>query len=124
MTTEYSRRQITKLLGCAAAGLAMPALSMAQARKRQFEGRTVNLLAVQFGHHQHLWNLIPEFEKETGIKVNLEYAPFDQTREKTLLDMSSKTGRLLQLLRDLPEAVEQLLHHRRPGLHAWHVDAR
>ncbi|MEJ8858940.1 extracellular solute-binding protein [Variovorax robiniae] len=93
MTTEYSRRQITKLLGSAAAGLAMPALSMAQARKRQFEGRTVNLLAVQFGHHQHLWNLIPEFEKETGIKVNLEYAPFDQTREKTLLDMSSKTGR-------------------------------
>lgn len=93
MTHDPSRRQITQWLGGAATALAMPALSFAQTRKRQFEGRSITVLAVQFGHHQHLWNQIPEFEKETGIKVNLEYAPFDQAREKTLLDMSKKTGR-------------------------------
>jgi multiple sugar transport system substrate-binding protein len=93
MDHRITRRRLTQLLGSSAAALALPTIARAQARKRAYEGRTVNLLAVQFGHHQHLWNLIPEFEKETGFKVNLEYAPFDQTREKTLLDMSKKTGR-------------------------------
>lgn len=94
MTLDLSRRHAARLIGAAAAALAMPHLARAKtdAMKRH-EGRTLNLLAVQFGHHQHLWNLIPEFEKAYGIKVNLEYAPFDQTREKTLLDMSKKTGR-------------------------------
>ena len=43
MTTDLSRRQVTKLLGGAAAALSMPTLSMAQARKRQFEGRTIRV---------------------------------------------------------------------------------
>lgn len=93
MDHRITRRRLAQMLGSTAAALAVPTIARAQAKKRAYEGRTVNLLAVQFGHHQHLWNLIPEFEKETGVKVNLEYAPFDQTREKTLLDMSKKTGR-------------------------------
>jgi multiple sugar transport system substrate-binding protein len=94
MTNTMTRRKLAQMMGGAAVALAMPHIASAKTvAQKKLEGSTINLLAVQFGHHQHLWNLIPEFEKEYGVKVNLEYAPFDQTREKTLLDMSKKTGR-------------------------------
>ena len=60
----------------------------------KLEGSTMNVLAVQFAHHNHLWDQIPDFEKEYGIKVNIEFAPFDQTREKTLARNEQEDGAL------------------------------
>lgn len=91
MTIKFSRRQAVGLLGTTA--VFAPTVLKAQAALRRFEGTELNILAVQFSHHDSLWNQIPEFEAATGIKVNLEFAPFENTREKTLLDMSSRTGR-------------------------------
>ncbi len=92
MSIKFTRRQASGLLGSAA--LFAPSIVRAQAdRLRQFEGTELNLLAVQFAHHNPLWDQIQEFQDLTGITVNIEYAPFENTREKTLLDMSSHTGR-------------------------------
>jgi multiple sugar transport system substrate-binding protein len=92
MTTKLNRRQFSVLLGSSA--IFAPAIVRAQsARMRQFEGTTLNMLAVQFAHHDALWAQIAEFEELTGISVNIEFAPFENTRERTLLDMSSRTGR-------------------------------
>lgn len=92
MTPKLTRRELSLMMGSTA--LFAPAIVRAQAdRMRRFEGTTLNMLAVQFGHHEPLWNQIAEFEAETGIGINIEFAPFEGTREKTLLDMSSRTGR-------------------------------
>ncbi|RBP18125.1 multiple sugar transport system substrate-binding protein [Roseiarcus fermentans] len=92
MPVKFTRRQATMLLSSAV--IAAPYIARAKsAAQAKLEGATVNMLAVQFAHHNHLWDQIPEFTKEYGIKVNIEFAPFDQTREKTLLEMSKKTGR-------------------------------
>jgi multiple sugar transport system substrate-binding protein len=92
MTARMNRRHFTALLGSSA--VFAPSIVRAQSeRMRQFEGTTLNMLGVQFAHHDPLWNQIPEFEAATGIKINLEFAPFENAREKTLLDMSSRTGR-------------------------------
>jgi multiple sugar transport system substrate-binding protein len=92
MTMNLTRRAAAKLLGGAA--LVAPAIVRSRAAwARRFEGTTLNMLAVQFAHHDPLWRQIADFTAETGIKVSIEFAPFEQTREKTLLDMSSRTGR-------------------------------
>ncbi|MDO6732759.1 extracellular solute-binding protein [Marinovum sp. 2_MG-2023] len=92
MTTKLNRRQFTTLLGSSA--LCAPGIVRAQsAQMRQFEGTTLNMLAVQFAHHDALWSQAAEFEELTGIKLNIEFAPFENARERTLLDMSSRSGR-------------------------------
>ena len=96
MSARFTRREASVLIGSAvlAAPLATPHIARAKsAAHSKLEGATINVLAVQFAHHAHIWDQIPDFEKEYGIKVNIEFAPFDQAREKTLLEMSKKTGR-------------------------------
>lgn len=92
MQTNFTRRQASLLIGSAL--FAAPHVARAKsAAHAKLEGTTLNMLSVQFAHHAHIWDQIPDFEKEYGIKVNMEFAPFDQAREKTLLEMSKKTGR-------------------------------
>ncbi len=61
--------------------------------QKQFEGVELNLLAPAMPQFAALWKLLPGFEKEYGIKVKIDETPFDQTREKTLVDMQQGTGR-------------------------------
>jgi multiple sugar transport system substrate-binding protein len=60
---------------------------------KKFQGTKLMVLAVEMPMLKTYWSMIPEFEKEYGIKVELDESPFDQNREKTLLDMSKHTGR-------------------------------
>jgi multiple sugar transport system substrate-binding protein len=59
----------------------------------KLKGAKVTLLAVQMPMFSPYWNLAEEFSKKYGIEVEVAIFPFDQMREKTLLDMSSHTGR-------------------------------
>lgn len=61
--------------------------------QKQFEGTELNVLAPAMPQFAAIWKLLPEFEKEYGIKVKVDETPFDQTREKTLVDMQQGTGR-------------------------------
>lgn len=52
-------------------------------------GKTLNVLA-STGHQQifnPLWNKIPQFEKDTGIKVNLSFVPTQDIGAKILQDL-------------------------------------
>ena len=60
---------------------------------KKFKGTKLRVLAVEMPMLKIYWKMIPEFEKKYGIKVELDENPFDQYREKTLLDMSKHTGR-------------------------------
>jgi multiple sugar transport system substrate-binding protein len=55
-------------------------------------GEELNLLLVSHTFVDALTPLIPEFEKETGIKVNYEVLAEGPAFEKLLADLSSKTG--------------------------------
>ena len=76
--------------------LLLGTVSMAVAQTeymKKFKGTKLRVLAVEMPMLKIYWKMIPEFEKKYGIKVELDENPFDQYREKTLVDMSKHTGR-------------------------------
>ena len=58
---------------------------------RAFEGVTINMIAEQQTPTVALSNQLGEFEELTGIKVNLEMAPFDNVVQKITLAMQSES---------------------------------
>jgi multiple sugar transport system substrate-binding protein len=60
---------------------------------QDLKGSKITVLTVEMPMLKAYWKMIPEFEKKYGIKVEVDESPFDQNREKTLLDMSKHTGR-------------------------------
>ncbi len=72
----------------------MMSLGFAQTKyMEKYKGTKLTILVVEMPQMKVYWKMIPEFEKQYGIKVEVDEAPFDQNREKTLLDMSKHTGR-------------------------------
>lgn len=59
---------------------------------RRFAGETVNLAMIPTTFYAGLIALAPQFEALTGIKATFENIPPGQIRNKTVLDLSSKTG--------------------------------
>lgn len=59
---------------------------------QEFAGTELNVIAEATVNSQVLEGLLPDFEKKTGIKVNLEQAPYDQLVQKAVLDYSTKRG--------------------------------
>ena len=60
---------------------------------KDLKGATITVLTVEMPMLKAYWKMIPDFEAKYGIKVIVDESPFDQNREKTLLDMSKHTGR-------------------------------
>ena len=88
--------RMSKLMAGVAIAALLPMANTAMAKtdyQKQFEGVELNVLAPSISDVSAVWKLIPEFEKEYGIKVNVDEAPFDQVREKTLVDFQQGTGR-------------------------------
>jgi len=99
------RRQLLKV-GSATA-LAMPAILRHPARAaeaalgpyleakinwRQAEGETINVAVIPTTFYAGWMALAPEFQALTGIRVTFEQVPPGQIRNKTVLDLQSKTG--------------------------------
>lgn len=85
----------SRVLGAAAAvsfAIALPAV--AQDNLRQFEGMELNIMNPAFPQFAALWKFIPEFEEATGITINVDEIPFDQLRQKSLVEMQQGTGRV------------------------------
>lgn len=59
---------------------------------RQFEGTELNLLYFAMTYTDGLQQLLPEFEEETGIKVNFELLDEQASVQKTQLELASGTG--------------------------------
>ena len=95
------------LMRTAAAGLAAPAILPQAARAqeaalgpyreakidwKQAAGETVNVAMIPASFYAGLLAMAPEFEALTGIKLTVENIPPGQIRNKTVLDLSAKTG--------------------------------
>ena len=65
-----------------------------------FKGTQLNVIFLDRPGYRAVIKLLPEFEKATGIKVNYEIVPYENTREKQVLNFTSK-GDLTMALVDL-----------------------
>lgn len=85
------RREILKsaLMGSAAlaVGLRAPAV-LGQARR--FDGVTINVSSFQHVFHTYLQDYIPEFEEETGMRVNFQTQAFPIYNQRTDLELSTQ----------------------------------
>ena len=88
------------LVGCVApAPAAQPAAPAAaeEAAPAAFDWRAYEGSTIRFLANQHPWTTaieeyIPQFEADTGIKVNLEVLPEDQFRQKVLVELTTGAG--------------------------------
>ncbi len=55
-----------------------------------FKGTQLNVIFLDRPGYRAIIKLLPEFEKATGIKVNYEIVPYENTREKEVLNFSSQ----------------------------------
>ena len=70
----------------------MPASAQTEYQK-QFEGEELNILAPSMPQFAALFKFLPEFEERYGITINVDEVPFDQYRQKSLVEMQQGTGR-------------------------------
>jgi multiple sugar transport system substrate-binding protein len=55
-----------------------------------YKGTELNVIFLDRPGYRAIIKLLPEFEKLTGIKVNYEIVPYENTREKEVLNFNSK----------------------------------
>ena len=55
-----------------------------------FKGTQLNVIFLDRPGYRAIIKLLPEFEQKTGIKVNYEIVPYENTREKQVLNFNSK----------------------------------
>ncbi len=72
-------------------GTAQGAWSLAEAAK-PYAGTTIKAVYLDRPGYKAAAKLVPEFEKITGIKVESEVIPYENTREKEVLDFTAKGG--------------------------------
>lgn len=103
------RRLLRATAGTAAAAFAAPALAACGSGRpsgvtrtglaeyqaaaidwRQARGRTINVAVIPATYFAHLEELLPQFERLTGVTVRLEKIPPAQIRQKVLLDLSTR----------------------------------
>jgi multiple sugar transport system substrate-binding protein len=65
-----------------------------------YKGTQLNVIFLDRPGYRAIIKLLPQFEKATGIKVNYEIVPYENTREKEVLDFNSH-GDLTMALVDL-----------------------
>src|ERR1700742_1964842 len=55
-----------------------------------YKGTELNVIFLDRPGYRAIIKLLPEFEKATGIKVNYEIVPYENTREREVLDFSGQ----------------------------------
>jgi multiple sugar transport system substrate-binding protein len=63
-----------------------------------YSGTQVNAIFLDRPGYRAVIKLLPEFEKKTGIKVNYEIVPYENAREKEVLNFTSKGDLTLALV--------------------------
>jgi multiple sugar transport system substrate-binding protein len=69
--------------------LAAEASAQTSAGALPYAGTTLNFIGEETTQTDILKQLLPEFTRETGIKVNIEEAPYDTVVQKEILDFST-----------------------------------
>jgi multiple sugar transport system substrate-binding protein len=63
-----------------------------------YKGTQINVTFLDRPGYRAIIKLLPEFEKKTGIKVNYEIVPYENAREKEVLNFNSKGDLTLALV--------------------------
>ena len=63
-----------------------------------YKGTELNVIFLDRPGYRAIIKLLPEFEKKTGIKVNYEIVPYENSREKEVLNFSSHGDLTLALV--------------------------
>ena len=64
----------------------------AQSRYAKYAGKTVTINIPAHPHYDAMTKLLPEFTKETGIKVEIDKLAIGRLKEKQLLEMAKPQG--------------------------------
>lgn len=102
------KRPLLAAVGAAALGFAaLTAIPSAKAADWSletaavpFKGTQLNVIFLDRPGYRAIIKLLPDFEKRTGIKVNYEIVPYENTREKEVLNFNAQ-GELTIALVDL-----------------------
>jgi multiple sugar transport system substrate-binding protein len=87
------RRKFIKDSSIAVFGASLPiASARAQNRYAKYAGQTVTMNVPAHPHYDAMAKILPEFTKETGIKVELDKIAIGRMKEKQLLEMAKSQG--------------------------------
>jgi multiple sugar transport system substrate-binding protein len=87
------RRTLIKNAGITVFGASLPfSGAIAQNRYAKYAGKTVTINIPAHPHYDAMVKLLPEFTKETGIKVEIDKLAIGRLKEKQLLEMSKPQG--------------------------------
>ena len=87
------RRQLIKATGLSVFGSSLPiASSWAQDRFARYKGTTVVMSIPAHPHYDAMVKLLPEFTRQTGIKVEVDRLAVPRMKDKQLLEMAKPQG--------------------------------
>ena len=87
------RRDLIKNAAITVFGAGLPASgAFAQNRYAKHAGKTVTINIPAHPHYDAMGKLLPEFTKETGIKVEVDKLAIGRLKEKQLLEMAKPQG--------------------------------
>ena len=89
------RRQLIQSAGGGALGIlgaGLPLVGHAQDRFAKYKGQTVVMSIPAHPHYDAMLKLLPEFTKQTGIKVETDRLAVPRMKDKQLLVMAKPTG--------------------------------
>ncbi len=87
------RRELIKNTAITVFGAALPfSGAIAQNRYAKYAGKTVVMNIPAHPHYDAMLKLLPEFTKETGIKVEVDKVAIGRLKEKQLLEMAKPSG--------------------------------
>lgn len=87
------RRDLIKAAGFSVFGAGLPfSGAQAQSRYAKYAGQTVTFSIPAHPHYDAMMKVLPEFTKETGIKVEVDKLAMGRMKEKQLLEMAKPQG--------------------------------
>jgi multiple sugar transport system substrate-binding protein len=87
------RRDLIKAAGIGVFGAGLPfSGARAQSRYAKYAGQTVTFSAPAHPHYDAMMKVLPEFTKETGIKVEVDKLAMGRMKDKQLLEMAKPQG--------------------------------
>ncbi len=88
-----NRRDFAKASTITVFGAGLPfSGAQAQSRYAKYAGKTVVMSVPAHSHYDAMAKLLPDFTKETGIKVELDKIAMGRMKDKQLLEMSKPSG--------------------------------
>ena len=73
-------------------GISIAGATPSAVENKTYAGTTICFPTEAVPTYESLAKLIPEFEKKSGIKVEMKYYPQESLVEKQMLDLAGKTG--------------------------------